>query len=58
MTENQGDLVGSAIVLLSTALLLVAVHRASSRPHTPQAKWLVMLSGALSVAGVAIVILT
>jgi hypothetical protein len=29
MTEMQGDLLGSAIVLLSTALLLVAVHRAS-----------------------------
>lgn len=57
MSENQGDLVGSALVLLSTALLLVAVHRASSR-HSPQLKWLVILSVTLSIAGVAIVIFT
>lgn len=57
MSENQGDLVGSALVLLSTTLLLVAVHRASSR-HSPQLKWLVILSVTLSIAGVAIVIFT
>lgn len=58
MTETQGDLLGSAIVLLSTALLLVAVHRASSSPQQPNVRWLVVTSIFLSIVGVATVILT
>lgn len=58
MTETQGDLLGSAIVLLSTALLLVAVHRASSTPPQPNVRWLVVTSIFLSIVGVATVILT
>ena len=58
MTETQGDLLGSAIVLMSTAMLLVAVHRASSPQDTPDVRWLVALSVVLSIAGVIIVIYT
>lgn len=58
MTETQGDLLGSAIVLFSTALLLLAVHRASAAPGTRDVRWLVALSILLSIAGVATVLLT
>ena len=58
MTETQGDLLGSAIVLLGTALLLVAVHLAGSGRAKAEYAWLIALSVALSIAGVATVILT
>ena len=58
MTETQGDLLGSLVVLVSTALLLTAVHRASASRDTPEVRWLVISSIILSIAGVAIVILT
>ena len=58
MTETQGDLLGSLIVLVSTGLLLTAVHRASSSRDAPEVRWLVISSVILSVAGVAVVILT
>lgn len=58
MTETQGDIVGSTIVLLSTALLLLAVHHASISEDRPNVRWLVMTSVILSIAGVATVILT
>ncbi len=58
MTETQGDLLGSAIVLLSTSLLLVAVHRASLSFPRPNVRWLVVTSILLSIVGVATVILT
>lgn len=58
MTETQGDLVGSAIVLLSTALLLIAVHRASISVARTDVRWLVATSVVLSIIGVATVILT
>ena len=58
MTETQGDLIGSAIVVLSTALLLTAVHFASSARKGPMVRWLVLTSIVLSVAGVATVICT
>jgi hypothetical protein len=58
MTETQGDLLGSAIVLLSTALLLVAVHRASLPLNRPRVRWLVAASVLLSIIGVATVIIT
>lgn len=58
MTETQGDILGSAIVLVSTALLLVAVHHASSLPPRQDVRWLVIASVLLSIIGVAIVILT
>lgn len=58
MTETQGDIVGGTIVLLGTALLLLAVHRASISGDRPKVRWLVMTSLILSIAGVATVILT
>ncbi|MEG3083273.1 hypothetical protein U1707_06435 [Sphingomonas sp. PB2P12] len=58
MTETQGDLLGSAIVLVSTAVMLFAVHRASSLEDTPDVRWVVVLSIVLSITGVAIVIAT
>jgi uncharacterized membrane protein len=58
MTETQGDLLGSAIVLLSTALLLTAVHLASTGQGRPEVKWLVVTSVVLSIIGVATVIFT
>ena len=58
MTETQGDLLGSLIVLVSTGLLLTAVHRASSSRDAPEVRSLVIASVILSVAGVAVVILT
>jgi hypothetical protein len=58
MTETQGDLLDSAIVLLSTALLLVAVHQASLSSPRPNGRWLVVTSILLSILGVATVILT
>jgi uncharacterized membrane protein len=58
MTETQGDLLGSAIVLLSTALLLVAVHRASLPVNQSHVRWLVAISVVLSIIGVATVIIT
>lgn len=58
MTENQGDLLGSAAAILSTILLLIAVQRAAAGRTRAQVRWLVIVSVALSAAGVAIVILT
>jgi hypothetical protein len=58
MTEMQGDLLGSAIVLLSTALLLVAVHRASLPVNRFHVRWLVAISVVMSIIGVATVIIT
>ncbi len=58
MTEGQGDLLGSLIVLLSTSLLLGAVHFASTAVDKRKVRWLTMLSVILSIAGVAIVIVT
>lgn len=58
MTETQGDLLGSAIVLLSTALLLVAVHRASLPLNRPHVRYLVATSLLLSIIGVTTVIIT
>ncbi|KQS48478.1 hypothetical protein [Sphingomonas sp. Leaf198] len=58
MTESQGDLLGSVIVLLSTALLLGAVHFASTAVDKRKVRWLTTLSVILSIAGVAIVIVT
>jgi len=58
MTETQGDIVGSTIVLLGTALLLLAVHRASISKDRPKVRLLVLISIVLSIAGIATVILT
>ena len=58
MTETQGDLLGSLIVLVSTGLLLTAVRRASSSRDAPEVRSLVIARVILSVAGVAVVILT
>jgi hypothetical protein len=58
MTETQGDILGSALVLVSTAVLLVTVHHASSLPPRQDVRWLVIASVLLSIIGVAIVILT
>ena len=58
MTETQGDLLGSAIVLLSTALLLVAVHHATLTAPRTNVRGLVVTSILLSIVGVATVILT
>jgi uncharacterized membrane protein len=58
MTDAQGDLLGSAVVLFSTVLLLIAVHLASASQNRPEVKWLVVVSILLSIAGVATVILT
>ncbi|WP_156359442.1 hypothetical protein [Sphingomonas sp. Leaf242] len=58
MTDAQGDLLGSVILLLSTALLLGAVHFASTTVDRRKVRWLTTLSVILSIAGVAIVIVT
>lgn len=58
MTETQGDVVGSTIVLLGTTLLLLAVHRANISEDRPKVRWLVVTSLFLSIVGIATVILT
>ena len=58
MTDAQGALLGSAVVLFSTVLLLIAVHLASASRNRPEVKWLVVVRILLSIAGVATVILT
>ena len=45
-------------MLLSTALLLGAVHFASTAVDKRKVRWLTTLSVILSIAGVAIVIVT
>lgn len=58
MTEAQGDTFGSICVLVSTGLLLWAVHLASGSSHARAVRCLMVLSVVLSVSGVAMVIYT
>jgi hypothetical protein len=57
MTETQGDFLGCAIVILSLAPLLRAVTLAE-RGQLHKARWLTLVSMAMSLTGVFVVIVT